>query len=77
MWAHGPRRRIVGEELTRPDGETLFELYEVLSCGHRQPLQEGPDGLPNASERCCKGCRDELPVGPVGEVSEECSVRWE
>lgn len=65
----GPRRQIVGEEEVRPPGGELFELYEVLSCGHRQPgrYDEGT-GLSTAEERCCGGCRDGLPKGLVGET---------
>lgn len=72
----GPRRRIVGEELARAEGEELFELFEVLSCGHRQPLKDGPDGLPDAGERCCKGCRDGRPPGPPGELHPDPSLSF-
>lgn len=64
----GPRRRIVGEELIRPRGEDMSELFEVLSCGHRQPVKVDEDGLHTAEERCCKGCRDGAPTGPPGKV---------
>lgn len=65
---YGPRRRIVAEEEVRPDGTELSELFEVLSCGHRQPVQVDEDGLYTAEERCCRKCRDKVPVRPIGEV---------
>jgi len=64
----GPRRKIVGEELIRPHGARMSELFEVLSCGHRQLASLDGDGLHTAGERCCKGCRDRLPKGPQGKV---------
>lgn len=72
----GPRRRIVGEELICPEGEKFAELFDVLACGHRQRGKYGDDGLPNAEERCCRGCRDGLPKGPAGEVNPNFTVSW-
>ena len=71
MMRYGPRRKIVGEELIRPDGVELSELFEVLSCGHRQPVKLDADGMHTAEERCCRGCRDRLPAGPPGKVFSE------
>lgn len=64
----GPRRRITAEELVRPRGGGTADLFEVLSCGHRQPVQVDGDGDYTARERCCKGCRDGLRPGPPGRV---------
>ena len=64
----GPRRKIVGEELTVPKGEKQSELFEVLECGHRQPGRYTVDGDFTAQERCCKGCRDGTPKGPAGRI---------
>jgi hypothetical protein len=68
-----PVRKIVGEELIRPTGQELAELFEVLDCGHRQPVRvdedgDWTDGYHKVQSRRCKGCRDGLPAGPPGEV---------
>lgn len=68
---NGPRRKIVGEELIRPEGAEQSELYEVLECGHRQPIRCDDRGEYTADERCCKQCRDREPVGPPGVVVDE------
>lgn len=69
----GPRRRILGEELIRPDGMDESELFEVLECGHRQRIRvdgdgDWTDGVHKVSSRMCRGCRDGLPAGPPGDV---------
>lgn len=64
----GPRRKIVAEELITPEGKLFPNMYEILSCGHKQQCIRNDHFDHTVKERCCKACLNSDPVIPVGRI---------